>query len=207
MYSFPMRKKGPINREENLTAEINDIVQQIHDLPTDCRKWNTEQLLMLKKLLSPINNHVTLKATYAFLDWLAMHPELISKAELSKAKLEINSQNANSNGFDVMVPKDSPMIFAEVKCNNPIKGKEGFGSAQITGICKDIDKLMERDKENHKKVRDYHPLDALKFLVLPDTADVRSSTVKLQKKEQNLLLADSVSSFNKDNVYVVFVKF
>ena len=68
------------------------------------------------------------------------------------------------------------------------------------GIRKDIDKLMESDKDRHKEVSHFHPMHALKFLVLPDTASVFSSAEKRQKIEPRLLLADSMSSFNKENV-------
>lgn len=206
LYSFLMSKIDPINREEVLTAKINDMVREIHGLPADCKNWNTDQLLNLKNLLSSINNSITLKATYAFLDWLKTHSEIVSESELSVAHSEINSKNANSNGFDVMIPNDSPRIFAEVKCNKPVKGKDGFGSAQITGICKDIDKLMEEDTKNHQKVKYFHPMNALKFLVFPDTDEIRAATAKLQAKRAELLIADSVSSFEKEKVYVVFVK-
>ena len=130
LYSYFMMKTTITRREEILMTEINDIIQQIHYLPTDCSKLNTAQLLQLKKLLSPINNYITLKATYAFLNWLATHTELVNEAVLSQTKAEINSKSENSNGFDIMIPKDSPIIFAEVKCYNPVKGKERFGSAR-----------------------------------------------------------------------------
>lgn len=206
LYACTMKKKATIDLENDLSKEINIMIQRIHNLPADCKNWNTDQLLDLKNLLSPINNSITLKATYAFLDWLKMHPELVSESELSEARSEINGKNANSNGFDVMIPNDSPKIFAEVKCNKPVKGKDGFGSAQITGICEDINKLTEKNKKKHKKVKDYHPKKALKFLVFPDTDEIRAATAKLQAKRSELVIADSVSSFGKKNVYVVFVK-
>ena len=199
------------SREKELTERLNYLIETIKKSPGNCKDWDTAKLLEIKNIYSTVNNLITLKATFAFLRWLENYPEFAAEHKISEARNAVDGQSANSNGFDVMFPKESPIIFAEVKCNTPVHGKKGFGSAQAKGILNDIEKLTERGV--HKKVEKYHPLEGFKFLVLQDTEESRCSMEKLIKanswleKEAHLKIADdTVTRFEKEYVYAVFIK-
>ena len=128
-------------------------------------------LLNMKDVFSSINNILTLKATYAFLDWLEKYTKFVTPDDISKVKMVINGQKENSNGFDVMFPNDYPKIIAEVKCNKILEGKNRFDAAQLDGILNDIDKLLNSGE--HKKVSNLKDKvkDAYKFLVIANVSD------------------------------------
>lgn len=186
------------NREKDLKEQFNQFFAQlgIEDLYS---KLSNDQLIDLKKLLSCINNMITLRATDSFVLKLYQDGFIDSKEKVGIGKI-VDKQHANANGYDVKYVGDKKII-AEVKCNIPVN-ETSFGAAQERGIIKDIEHLLDGKKKKQpiKDIADYY-----KFMVILDCEHAQESMEKIIKKRENVKLYTSPAELDKENVYVIYV--
>ena len=186
------------NREKDLKEQFNQFFAQlgIEDLYS---KLSNEQLIDLKKLLSCINNMITLRATDSFVLKLYQDGFIDSKEKVGIGKI-VDKQHANANGYDVKYVGNKKII-AEVKCNIPVN-ETSFGAAQERGIIKDIEHLLDGKKKKQpiKDIADYY-----KFMVILDCEHAQESMEKIIKKREDVKLYTSPAELDKENVYVIYV--
>lgn len=186
------------NREKDLKEQFNQFFAQlgIKDLYS---KLSNDQLIDLKKLLSCINNMITLRATDSFVLKLYQDGFIDSKEKVGIGKI-VDKQHANANGYDVKYVGDKKII-AEVKCNIPVN-ETSFGAAQERGIIKDIEHLLDGKKKKQpiKDIADYY-----KFMVILDCEHAQESMEKIIKKRENVKRYTSPAELDKENVYVIYV--
>lgn len=186
------------NREKDLKEQFNQFFAQlgIEDLYS---KLSNDQLIDLKKLLSCINNMITLRATDSFVLKLYQDGFIDSKEKVGIGKI-VDKQHANANGYDVKYVGDKKII-AEVKCNIPVN-ETSFGAAQERGIIKDIEHLLDGKKKKQpiKDIADYY-----KFMVILDCEHAQESMEKIIKKRENVKRYTSPAELDKENVYVIYV--
>ena len=161
-------------------------------------KLSNEQLINLKKLLSCINNMITLRATDAFV--IKIYQDgLISDVEKDAIWKDVHAQHANTNGFDVHYD-GSKKIIAEVKCNIPVNGTS-FGAAQEEGILDDIDHLLHgKAKANIPDITAYY-----KFMVILNCEHAEESMDKIIHKTEHVKCYTSPKELDTNNVFVIFV--
>lgn len=163
-----------------------------------------QQFINLKKVLSGINNIITLKTTFLFIDFLGEN-EFVDSQQVRDIKDNINTINANTNGFDVQIQgKNLPKILAEVKCNIPVK-EETFGAAQLSSIKKDIKGLLKGKTKAHI----LHLNDYYKFMVCLQFDGVEQAMKKtinsLQKEKFKIKEYTNKEAIETDVVYVVYI--
>ena len=91
----------------------------------------------LKELLSGISNLATRILSIDFIDWLEKK-KMLPPAEANDARKKIDETSANSNGYDIVLPKG---IVAEVKCMIPLEDKK-YGAQQQESIKNDLEGLL-----------------------------------------------------------------
>ena len=140
----------------------------------------------LKELLSGISNLATRILSMEFIDWLEDNG-MLTVAEVEKAKEEIDKTSANSNGYDIVLPKG---IVAEVKCMIPLEDGK-YGSQQQKSIEKDLEGLLDPSKKKSSeqlKKANIQWKDCIKFMVLLN--------------ENNAIVNNAIVAFNN----IPFVK-
>ena len=190
-----------IIRETELKNQFNEFFKK-HKIDNLYDQLSVEEMIDLKKVISCINNIITLRATKAFVEKL-YDDCFITAAEKDNIIVDVNGVHANTNGFDVQYKSDiGKNIIAEVKCNIPVD-KTSFGPAQKDGIVKDIKNLLEG-----KKKADITDISAYyKFMVILDCSEnVRGCMQKIINAQGRVKIYDSPNSLDKDNVFVVYVK-
>ena len=161
-------------------------------------KLSNDQLINLKKLLSCINNMITLRATDSFV--LKIYQDgLITSKEKDAIWEDVHAQHANTNGFDVQYD-GSKKIVAEVKCNIPVNGTS-FGAAQEEGILEDIEHLLHgKAKANIKNISEYY-----KFMVILNCEHAEESMDKIIRKTEYVKRYTSPNQLDTNNVFVIYV--
>ena len=103
------------SRDNDLKQNFNNFFDKfgVKDLYS---KLSGRDLIELKKLLSCINNIITLRTTRDFVEKLYADGFLTAK-EREQILKDVDSQHANANGFDVQYDGKDKKIIAEVKCN------------------------------------------------------------------------------------------
>lgn len=185
------------DRGIELRSKFNQFFEQlgIEDLYS---KLTNEQLIDLKKLLSCINNIITLRATDEFV--LRLHRDgFITSAEKNDIWEAVHAQHANTNGFDVKYD-GKKKIIAEVKCNIPVNGTS-FGAAQEEGILDDIDHLLHgKAKANIQDISAYY-----KFMVILNCKHAEESMDKIINKTEHVKRYTSPEELDTYNVFVIYV--
>jgi len=188
------------NRDEALKKQFNDFFKQfgIEDLYS---KLSNEQLINLKKLLSCINNIITLRTTDAFVEKL-FEDKFITLEEKEKILTKVRAQHANTNGYDVRYDGEygDKKIIAEVKCNIPVN-KTSFGAAQEEGILADIHYLLTgKNKENIVNIASFY-----KFMVIMSWVNIDICVDKIINKKEHVKLYTNPTEIDTENVFVVIV--
>jgi hypothetical protein len=188
------------NRDEALKKQFNDFFKQfgIEDLYS---QLSNEQLINLKKLLSCINNIITLRTTDAFVEKL-FEDKFITQEEKEKILVKVREQHANTNGYDVRYNGEygNKKIIAEVKCNIPVN-KSSFGAAQEEGILDDIHHLLiGKKKEKIDNIASYY-----KFMVILKWENIDICVDKIIKRTEHVKLYMNPSELDTENVFVVIV--
>ena len=146
-------------KEFDFKERYSSLVNELRDIDLS----NMNNLLKLKKIISPVNNIVTKALENSFIDWL-YRKGLISENQYEQAIVDLKKRNPNAKGSDVNIEgdKDHKPIIAEIKANVPVKKKE-YGAKQLENIKTDIISLLDETKfkKESDKAKEY-----LKFMVL-----------------------------------------
>lgn len=206
------------SRKEYLHENFNEIIARALDLqPADyLGRLSLDGLMDLKAITSNIHAVITLKLTFALVDWLQTH----LKVTPEQARTLNDAADATKpfvSGFDI--DSSDPNLVAEVKGNIPVKGGSAFEAAQVKGLTDDVrqmfglppnGKLTER-MSVRSKIHRSNLGSALKFLGVFDSARVRAAvgkwmeTFRKAHAGQKVELAEGVESYEPDTVYVVFL--
>ncbi len=195
------------SREEDLARQFNDFWNGAFG--TKAKDYYSglsgDSWLELKKAVQDINNIITLKATCAFVELLGKNG-ILNRTEKEAVLKEIDSQSANANGYDIKIETKRLRLVGEVKCNIPVK-KDRYGAAQIAGIEKDIEGLVEGKAKGGlktSKLKEY-----LKFMV------IMSSEGNPQKKAMEPISrkypvleeysGQQLGKLSTDKVYVAYI--
>lgn len=157
-----------------------------------------QRLIILKKMLSGINNVITQKTTIAFANVLCQL-RIINQNQCTQMIGIIMNASPNSPGFDV----NHAGIIAEVKCNIPVYGTQ-FGQGQITGIEHDIDNLLNGKGQLKGKTSNYY-----KFFVLLDDGQYVTQAMNnlIYLKNWGNIIKD-ITQFNpndRNSIYLVYI--
>ena len=191
------------NREEKLSKEFNAAILNIlgdmgNDMDNDFYKHLTfKTLINLKKVLSNINNLITLKTSVAFVDFLCEINKIESEIASNVIK-EINKTTANTNGYDIVCKNGSFPFIAEVKCNIPC-GKKGekYGAAQIASIKTDLEGL----RNGKKKTLELNLKEYLRFMVVLECDGIDKAIEGLECEDVKIW--NDKLEINKDIIYIV----
>lgn len=192
-----------INRENELQEQLDSFFKNRFGIIGFYEKLTCADFVGLKKILSCINNVITLLATKAFVHRLYADGR-ISQKDQATIWDDVNGQHANTNGYDVRYdfPGKKPVdgIIAEVKCNIPVNGNS-FGAAQIEGIEEDVEHLLHGKKKGMVEVGNYY-----KFMViLAANEHIQECVEKVFRGNPNVQEYSSTSKLSVQNVYVVYV--
>lgn len=197
-------------RHDKLAAAFNEFINRIAG--TNGRDYyarlSNRDFVELKNVLSNINNIITLRITLAFADWL-YGCGIVETRQYAMIRADIESTNANSNGYDVQFSgrvATARGIVAEVKCNIPVK-PDRFGAAQLANLEKDVEGLLH----GKTKAKGLNTENYLKFLVLLDDGErVRTATEHfvstMRKKGHNIDVINKPGSLRTDTIYIVTLK-
>lgn len=200
------------NRIEYLKNDFNDFINKIvYTKGIDYYSQLTaQQFVKLKKLLSNINNIITLQLTQVFVDYLYEFG-VIDASQRKAINEGVEKTKANTNGFDVYYTakiRNAEGIIAEVKCNLPVT-PDRFGAAQRNGLEKDIEGLLH----GKNKAKIANTSGFYKFMVMLDDDERVSIAAKhfvktMQNKNYSIDLVDTFETFDlqTDRVYVVLLK-
>jgi hypothetical protein len=221
MNDNPMQQEfaeADFSRRGYLHENFNEIIGRALDLPPDdyLGRLSLEGLMDLKAITSNIHAVITLKLTFALVDWLQTH----LKVTPEQARTLNDAADATKpfvSGFDI--DSSDPNLVAEVKGNIPVKGGSAFEAAQVKGLTDDVrqmfglppnGKLTER-MSVRSKIHRSNLGSALKFLGVFDSARVRAAvsrwmeTFRKAHAGRKVELAEGVESYEPDTVYVVFL--
>ncbi|NOT91026.1 hypothetical protein [Ferruginibacter sp.] len=185
-----------ISREKKLNTELNNFLCNLTGENIDyVTKLNSNNFIELKRVLQDINNILTLKLSFKFIDELQRHFNF-SEEWNSRNKEKIDRVNPNTKGFDIKI--DTPIkIIAEIKCNVPCNSNgTRFEAAQKREIFKDAHKLMHKTLDETKEY--------FKFLVLLDNNNLNGAVTALlnykaqktnQERENRMLVKDLMKVF------------
>lgn len=101
--------------KERLLNILKDFTGYKHE-PDDSIDING--LLRLKNMLSTVNNLITLLATSGFVDYLK-NRGFINDNQAAMMKKTIQSQHANTNGYDIEYSDSSISILSEINAIYP----------------------------------------------------------------------------------------
>jgi len=197
--------KEKFDREHHLQDRLNSFLKQGLGLPNKDYYSNldVDGFLKLKSILSGINNIFTLKVSLAFAYWITRR--LMLNQEIANGIIsQITETKPNANGYDLEISEPVKFI-AEVKCNVPINAGTVYGSAQKTGIDKDIQALINGKSKSSINTDGY-----LKFMVFLDKPEIRNATEHFVKnmtseKERIIFVNENTSIESTENVYVIYV--
>lgn len=194
------------DRERALRERLNQFLEQDLKLPPNdyYRGMGVKSFLALKSVLGDINNIFTLKVSLAFCEWVANRFELDDGVR-QRLMSSVLSTKPNANGYDISIASPIALI-AEVKCNVPINEGIVYGSAQRTGIEKDVTSLLQ-GKRKAAATAD----DCLKFMVFLDLPEIRSATHHLARtskicKDKVVFIEDATRFDRHDVVYITYVR-
>ena len=185
-----------------------DVIQKVLDSYNKDKK--IKDLLLLKKVLYPIDNLITFEVSCNFVRWLKKK-DLISKNQAAEMLLDLNNTNTNANGFDIVYNlKNGMPILAEVKGTIPYL-YDKYGSAQKGSIKKDLEYLSGKrikTKSQSIDIKKYY-----KFMVMLKSQDGDNDEVAMKNllkgfsdKSKVVILNDSKQELSYENVYVVFIE-
>jgi hypothetical protein len=206
------------SRKEYLHENFNEIIGRTLDLPPAdyLGRLSLDGLIDLKAITSNIHAVITLKLTFALVDWLQAH----LKVTPDQSRALNDAADATKpfvSGFDI--DSSDPNLVAEVKGNIPVNGGYAFEAAQVKGLTDDVrqmyglppnGKLAER-MSVRSKIHRPNLGNALKFLGVFDSARVRAAVSKWMETFRKahaglkLELAEGVEIYEPDTVYIVFL--
>lgn len=191
-----------IQREKELQQQL-DAFFRMFGIDGFYDRLSNADFVGLKKILSCINNVITLRATIDLVDRL-YNDKIISRTEYESILKEVDSQHANTNGFDVQHiftgRKDVTGIIAEVKCNIPVNGTS-FGAAQIEGLEEDVEHLLKGKTKANIEVKNCY-----KFMAILNANDhIRECTSKVFRDNAYVKEYNPRTPLSASYVYIVYV--
>ena len=196
------------DRENKLKERFNQFISsKITGINEDYySRLSVEDFEDIKTTLKDIHNIITYKTTVRFINWVSERfPYVMENYQVYLN--QVLGTKPSDNGYDLFVTGEVNVV-AEIKCNKPINNGYKFGSAQKSGIVKDIRGLLD----GKSKVKSLHPSTAYKFLVIYDFGDytIEASKHLIKNLEADLKgkveIYDGNSHFSVDKVYIVFIK-
>lgn len=204
-----MNNKTYINPKEYET-HLKSGLKRLADMET----WTSKDLLDLKKLIYPVNAHITYLIGEQFLKSVSIPLE----------EVDFQYSNMYNNGFDIEIENyNGRRIIAEIKGNIPVEANgDKYGAQQKEGIKKDIEGLTN-GKTKSKVFKNKEALkEAVKFLILLENNRNAFSTLKNNlcqcrgKKEavyndDNFFVVDKIENYTIDSfktncINVVFIE-
>lgn len=211
-----MGKYTSSNMEKELMDKLNPLIGKLGCNSNDI---DTEHLICLKEIGSLVDNTLTVKTTEKFVENLKKYG-IINDVQRVDIRKKLSNTSPNAKGYDVQYDDGVIKLIAEVKCNNPVKGKE-FGDNQIEGITKDINNLFNGKESTKETKKIKKELDKYyKFFVVMTCESIE----KLKRDNINRCMKKIIDTINNEknckgqieyycqnkkldtnNVYVVFV--
>jgi hypothetical protein len=197
------------DKGEYLKEQFNEFWSLILNNKQDYfSKMTDESYDLLKSALSNINNIITYNTTLKTVDKIC---DIFNIQQEEKYGILQNVKNSkpSDNGFDIEY-RGSIKFVCEVKCNRPINGGNRFGSAQKTGIEKDLFALLNGKTKSSiitPEMKTYY-----KFMSIYNFEDNTEKAVMhylshLPKElEGKVKLYHNKIEMNKDFVYVLLLK-
>lgn len=191
-----------IQREKELKQQLDTFFRKFGIAGFYDRLSNAD-FVELKKILSCINNVITLRATIDLVDRL-YNDRIISLTEYEAILKEVDSQHANTNGFDVQHTftgrKDVIGIIAEVKCNIPVNGTS-FGAAQLEGLEDDVEHLLKGKTKANIEVKNCYKFMA----ILNANEHIRECVNKVFRENAYVKDYNPCTPLSTSYVYIVYV--
>ncbi len=196
------------DREADLREKFNQFISsKVTGVTEDYySRLSVEDFEEIKTTLKDIHNIITYKTTIRFTDWVSERFPFV-KENYQTYLGQVLGTKPSDNGYDLVITGEVNII-AEIKCNKPINNGYKFGSAQRTGIVKDIRGLLE----GKSKVKSVNTSTAYKFLVIYDFGDytLKAAQHLIKNIEAdlrgNVEIYDDNTQFTLDKVYIVFTK-
>lgn len=204
-----MIKKVNYNREHDIKEKILRIQEEFIRVDKEyLENIDIHGLFNLKKILSGVNNLITLYATMGFINYL-WRRDFIDASQAEEMKETVQSQHANTNGYDID-SNHHKSIIAEVKCNIPVL-HTNFGAMQIAGIINDIKGLAYGKTKARPRNNTY------RFMVILNTDDDSGKTdtqkainnimPKFRKTcSQIMMIPDDNALLDTETIYIVNLK-
>ncbi len=159
------------------------------------KRLTINDLVEMKKAISNINNLITLRVTFSFIDEIC-RLGIVNIEQAERMNKEVNEQHPNTNGFDVQ--NRECRIIAEIKCNIPV-GEKSFGAAQKNALKKDLQGLRNgKTKGDIDNVGNYY-----KFMVIQDVSNARLAMKELYGDDCVELVDKNIDT---DHIYIVYIK-
>ncbi len=177
--------------------------------------------MRLKASLARIHDIITLKLSFALVDWVAKR-FVLSLADHEALRNQVNGINPNTSGFDLSWGK--PNLIGEVKGSIPVNQGHTFGSAQLDGLTSDVLQMLgepglRKLREKISKGSKIHLENrggAVKFLGLYDSPAVRAAAHKWRQNlvtskswraipDARIEVAPDSNDFSPTTVYLVFL--
>ena len=174
-------------------------------------KFTAKNYLRLKSTLSDINNVLTLKLTFAFIDFLGEKFNF-SQETVKDLKYKVDKVGPNTKGFDIEF-NEPIKILAEIKCIDSEIGK--FSAIQKKNLFIDAYKLKYKESLIDKS-------DFYKFLVVLDCGNGTDKSIKSFLNYKSVKLNDErnrrmkvlsdiaflnnkfdFKDLNKDKIYII----
>jgi hypothetical protein len=218
-------KKREINylREHDLSERFNASLVTTLNIPLEdyYGRLSFDDLLCLKEGLARVHEIITLKLTFAMVDWIARQFSM-SDEDHDELKKKVNHIHPNASGFDIDL--NEPNIIAEIKGTIPVNKSHTFGSAQLKGLTADVFQMLGQPAPNRRegeipsknKIKRAERESAIKFLCMYDSPKVRSAAKKWSTnlmrhpdwkpiQSCKILNMSEGSDLSPDVIYMVFV--
>lgn len=197
------------NREQYLKDQFNQFWNNIFSNSYDLySRLTLNDFLQLKKILSSINNIITIKLTHSAAKFL-LEENIISLGEYNKMIADINSMKPNANGYDIAEIFEKFNIIGEVKANIPCHARSRkfhrtekvYGANQIANILKDINSLAQGKSKTKEALRTE---DCLKFMFILDCDDsALDQIIKRADHPLNLYRKGEQKYITTNMIYIV----
>lgn len=217
------RRKINYLREDDLSERFNASLMTTLNIPLEdyYGRLSFDDLLCLKEGLARIHEIITLKLTFAMVDWIARRFALSDEGH-DELKKKVNGIHPNASGFDIDLKE--PNIIAEIKGTIPVNKSHTFGSAQLKGLTADVFQMLGQPAPNRRegkipsknKIKRPERASAIKFLCMYDSPKVRSAAKKWstnlmrhpawkQVEPCKILNMSEGNELSPDVIYLVFV--
>ena len=196
--------------------EYDSEYQNTIDTLKECLKDDKPKLekvaIDLKNCLSKMNNIITARLSYKFLEYLK-GIKVLNPGDYDRAIKLLGDSDTNSNGYDIHIDGNFP-ILAEIKSTLPCDNNgTTYGPAQQTEILEDIRRLA-LEEEKKKELKNESLNNYYRFQVLLESPDTRNTQVAIEnlmntKKASGLrnhcYYLEKKDDLNKDRIGILCI--